>query len=69
MNKEIKKAIDFFNEGRVLEAREILYVNFLQSKKSYEVWFLKGLIESSQNNYNGDRASRWHTGGGKLCSY
>ena len=52
MNKEIKKAIDFFNEGRVLEAREILYVNFLQSKKSYEVWLLKGLIESSQNNYN-----------------
>lgn len=52
MNKEIKKAINFFNEGRVLEAREILHINFSKSKKNYETWFLKGLIESSQNNYN-----------------
>ncbi len=52
MNKEIKKAINFFGEGRVLEAREILHINFSKSKKSSEIWFLKGLIESSQNNYN-----------------
>ena len=48
----IKQAIDIFNEGRVLEAREILDKNFSTSKESSDAWLLKGLIESSQNNYN-----------------
>ena len=51
MNSKIKQAINLFDEGRILEAREILDINFSKSKENSDAWLLKGLIESSQNNF------------------